>query len=117
MSNRTIKNNWLNQTKHTEKDERIIKKCKCGNSESPYLLIINPKTQKIEEVMELRTGKTVRVNKSKSKSTPRLKRGGGKKKTKKNKTNKKKTKKKKTNKKKTKGKRKHKKRGNKTKKR
>ena len=105
MSNRTIKNNWLNQTKHTEKDERIIKKCKCGNSESPYLLIINPKTQKIEEVMELRTGKTVRVNKSKSKSksAPRLKRGGGKKKTKKNK--------------KTKGKRKHKKRGNKTKKR
>ena len=108
MSSRTIKNNWLNQTKHTEKDERIIKKCKCGNSESPYLLIINPKTQKIEEVMELRTGKTVRVNKSKSKSAPRLKRGGGKKKTKKNK---------KTNKKKTKGKRKHKKRGNKTKKR
>ena len=115
MSNRTIKNNWLNQTKHTEKDERIIKKCKCGNSESPYLLIINPKTQKIEEVMELRTGKTARVNKSKSKSksAPRLKRGGGKKKTNKNK----KTNKKKTNKKKTKGKRKHKKRGNKTKKR
>lgn len=65
---KNVHNNFRNYDKKTTSMERIIKKCKCGNDVEPYLLIMNPKTKKIEEVMQLNTGSFTKVNKSKSKS-------------------------------------------------
>ena len=83
MSRKSIANQFLNYTKKTEKDERLIKKCKCGNDVHPYLLIINPKTNEIEEAMQLKTMKRVKLKTSKSKSKSKsnskystVKRGG-----------------------------------------
>ena len=97
MSSKSVHNNFLNYNKKTASMERIIKKCTCGNEVEPYLLIVNPKTNKVEEVMQLKTNKGKSKSKSKSK-TKRSQLGGKKNK----KTNKKKTiRKKKKNKKKT----------------
>lgn len=85
MSRKSIANQFLNYTKKTEKDERLIKKCKCGNEVHPYLLIINPVTNEIEEAMQLKTMKRTKLKTSKSKSKSKsksnskhstLKRGG-----------------------------------------
>ena len=81
MSRKSIANQFLNYTKKTQKDERLIKKCKCGNEVHPYLLIINPITNEIEEAMQLKTMKHTKLKTSKSKSKSKsksstLKRGG-----------------------------------------
>ena len=76
--------------------QKIFKKCKCGDENEDYLLIIDPKTKEIEGGIQLnnKSRKSSPSRKKKSKS----KKGGRKliKKTKKNKKNKKNKKKLKT---------------------
>jgi hypothetical protein len=88
MSKKSIHNQFLNYSKKTSSMERIIKKCTCGNEVEPYLLIVNPKTNKVEEVMQLKTNKGKTKSKTKSKSKTKRSQLGGKKH---KKTNKKKT--------------------------
>ena len=73
MSRKSIANQFLNYTKKTQKDERLIKKCKCGNEVHPYLLIINPITNEIEEAMQLKTMKHTKLKTSKSKGKSKSK--------------------------------------------
>jgi hypothetical protein len=49
MPKRTISNNFLNYTKSTSRLERKIKSIKCKNETRTYFLVINPKTNQIEE--------------------------------------------------------------------
>lgn len=58
-----------------ETKQKLFKKCKCGDENEDYLLIIDPKTKEIEGGIQLNIKKSSPTKKSK----PSLKKGGRKK--------------------------------------